>query len=194
MLNNQISPFEYVSILVSIILGLGITQLLGSFSDLLYNHKKITFYGPHSIWVLFILFLHIQDWFITYQLKDLKVWYLPQLVFVLLYPITLFTTAKMLLPSNDKEEQYNMVTFYNSQFPVIFILVSVNIFLSILFNIFLLQQTWTAQFMLITFLIIMSLFAIFKPVNKSFHFILAIIIAIASVISIIVEKNSWVIK
>lgn len=194
MLSNQISPFEYVSILVSIILGLGITQLLGSFSDLLYNHKKITFYGPHSIWVLFILFLHIQDWFITYQLKDLKVWYLPQLVFVLLYPITLFTTAKMLLPSNDKEEQYNMVTFYNSQFPVIFILVSVNIFLSILFNIFLLQQTWTAQFMLITFLIIMSLFAIFKPVNKSFHFILAIIIAVASIISIIVEKNSWVIK
>ena len=194
MLNNQISPFEYVSILVSLILGLGITQLLGSFSDLLYNHKKITFYGPHSIWVLFILFLHIQDWFITYQLKDLKVWYLPQLVFVLLYPITLFTTAKMLLPSNDKEEQYNMVTFYNSQFPVIFILVSVNIFLSILFNIFLLQQTWAAQLMLVAFLIIMSLFAIFKPVKKSFHFILAIIIAVASVISIIVEKNSWVIK
>ena len=194
MLSNQISPFEYVSILVSIILGLGITQLLGSFSDLLYNHKKITFYRPHTIWVLFILFLHIQDWFITYQLKDLKVWYLPQLVFVLLYPITLFTTAKMLLPSNEKEEQYNMVTFYNSQFPVIFILVSVNIFLSILFNVFLLQQSWTAQLMLLAFLIIMSLFAIFKPVNKSFHFILAIIIAVASVISIIVEKNSWVIK
>ena len=36
MNNNQISPFEYVSILIYIILGLGITQILSSFSDLLY--------------------------------------------------------------------------------------------------------------------------------------------------------------
>ena len=104
MNTNQISPFEYVSILVSIILGLGITQILSSFSDLLYNHKKVKFYLPHSIWVIFVLFLHIQDWFVTYQLKDKMIWELPELVFILLYPIMLFMAAKMLIPTNNDEE------------------------------------------------------------------------------------------
>ncbi len=57
--SNQISPFEYISILVSIILGLGITQILSAFTDLLYNYKKVKFYWPQLLWVLFILFLQI---------------------------------------------------------------------------------------------------------------------------------------
>ena len=108
MLSNQINPFEYVSILVSIILGLGITQILSSFSDLLYHYKTVKFYWPHTTWILFILFLHIQDWFITYQLKDKTVWRLPELLFILLYPVTLFMTAKMLLPTNENEEKANI--------------------------------------------------------------------------------------
>ncbi len=140
MINNSINPFEYVSILISIILGLGITQILSSFSDLLYHHKKVKFYSPHTLWVLFVLFLHIQDWFVTYQIKDKAAWSLPELVFILLYPITLFVAAKMLLPTNEEEERFDMKVFYFSQFPMIFLLISISILLSILFNIFFLKH------------------------------------------------------
>lgn len=191
---NQISAFEYVSILVSIILGLGITQLLSSFSDLLYNYKKVTFYWPHTIWVVFVLFLHVQDWFITYQLKDLTVWYLPQLLFVLLYPIMLFTTAKMLLPTNDSEEKLNMKHFYLSQFPIIFLLMAINILLSISFNIILLKRDFTEQALLILFLITMVVMAIKKPVSELLHGSVSILLLVATVLSILLEKNTWVIK
>ena len=36
---SAISPFEYVTILVSIILGLGITKILSSLAELLYDFR-----------------------------------------------------------------------------------------------------------------------------------------------------------
>lgn len=193
-MGNQISAFEYVSILVSIILGLGITQILSSFSDLLYRHKKIKFYWPHSIWIVFVLFLHIQDWFVTYQLKDKTLWRLPELMFVLLYPITLFTAAKMMMPTNDDEERHNMKTFYQSQFPMIFIIISVSILLSILFNYFFLDKSLIQQIPLALFFIIVSYLSIKKIQHELMHKILALILLAAVVLSVILEQDVWVIK
>ncbi|MEO8770217.1 MAG: hypothetical protein ABI402_09040 [Ferruginibacter sp.] len=194
MYNNQISAFEYVSILVSIILGLGITQILASFSDLLYDYKKIRFYWPHTCWVVFILFLHIQDWFIIYQLKDKATWHLPELFFILLYPISLFCVAKMLLSANKKEERFDMKLFYNRHFPLIFFMVAVAIFISVLFNLFILKINVLTQITLAIFLIAMIYASIKNYTNEIFHKALAIAIISGSLLSIILNENSWVIK
>lgn len=194
MFSNQISVFEYVSILISIILGLGITQILSSFSDLLYNYKKVKFYWPHSLWILFILFLHIQDWFITYQLKDKQVWHLAELMFVLLYPISLFTASKMLLPNNSNEENFEMKIFYKSQYPTIFFLVSISVIISILFNIFLLDSNLFKQSILFVFLILLIAISVLKLDKDFLHKILAVTIILGSIISIILEKDNWIIK
>ena len=194
MYNNQISAFEYVSILVSIILGLGITQVLASFSDLLYDYKKISFYWPHTCWVVFILFLHIQDWFIIYQLKDKPAWHLPELFFILLYPISLFCVAKMLLSANKKEERFDMKLFYNRHFPLIFIMVAVTIIISVLFNLLILEINVLTQVPLFIFLMAILYASIKNYTNEIFHKALAIAIITGSILSIILNENSWVIK
>ena len=194
MFSNQISPFEYVSILVSIILGLGITQILSAFSDLLYNYKKVRFYWPHTFWIVFILFLHIQDWFITYQLKDKPVWHLPELFFILLYPISLFCVAKMLLPTNEREERNDMKLFYKSQYPLLFFIVGISIFISILFNYFFLKESPLQQVPLLIFLSVMLYTAIKKVENEMLHKAIAITIISASLVSVILEENVWIIK
>jgi hypothetical protein len=194
MLSNQISAFEYVSILVSIILGLGITQILSSFSDLLYHYKEIKFYWPHSVWILFILFLNIQDWFITYQLKDKLAWSLPALFFILLYPITLFIAAKMLLPANESDKGTDMKLYYRSHYPVIFFIVGIAIFISILFNVFLLQKSWLQQVLLLLFFCLIMYISLRKVENGLLHKWMAVLVGAASVLSVILEKNVWVIK
>jgi len=190
----MISPFEYVSILVSIILGLGITQILSAFSDLLYHFKKVRFYWPHTLWVVFILFLHIQDWFITYQLRVKAVWSLPALSFVLLYPISLFLVAKMLLPTNESEEQEDMKRFYLLQFPIIFFLTSFSIISSILFNYFFLGVGWLEQAPLFLFLFAVLYMAFRKISHERLHQLLAVAILVGSLVSVILEKEFWVIK
>lgn len=194
MLNNPINPFEYVSILISIILGLGMTQLLASFSNLLYNFRKIKFYWPHTLWIIFILFLHIQDWFITYQVKNKWEWNLPELFFVLLYPITLFMVSKMLLPNNESEEKQNMKLFYKSQHPIIFFIVSICVLLSILFNLYFINESFLDQIPLAILFFIVLFLSLRKTHNEIVHNILAITLVAFSIITTIIEKDIWVIK
>jgi hypothetical protein len=194
MLNNPINPFEYVSILISIILGLGMTQLLASFSDLLYNFKKIKFYWPHTLWIVFVLFLHVQDWFITYKLKDRWTWDLPELFFVLLYPITLFMVAKLLLPTSDSEEKQNMKLFYKSQYPILFFVVSICVLISILFNLYFLNETVLHQIPLIILFLTVLFLSLRKTNSEIIHNSLAITLICFSIITTIIEKNIWVIK
>jgi len=189
-----INPFEYVSILISIILGLGITQILSAVTDLLYNYKKVRFYWPHTLWIIFVMFLHIQDWFITFQLKDKSIWYLPELLFVLLYPIILFAIAKMLLPSHEKEEGNDMKKFYFSQYPVIFFLIAISTLISILFNILLLKNSVGDQILLICFLVLMLFLSLKRVENELIHKTIIALVTLASVISVIVESEAWVIK
>lgn len=193
-MNNQISAFEYVSILVSIILGLGITQVLSSLSGLLVHFRKVRFYWPHLIWVLFILFLHVQDWFITYQLKNEQVWRLGELMFVLLYPINLYMVARVLLPDNAQEENTDMQRFYRQQYPMIFLLVGTSAFISILFNVLLLQESFLHQVPQSLLLVAMIYFSLKKPRAEILHQSIAVIIAVATLISIIYERNAWVIQ
>jgi hypothetical protein len=193
MLNNTISAFEYISILISLILGLGITQILSALADLLYHYGKVKFYWPHTLWVVFILFLHIQDWFITYQLKNKPVWHLPELIFILLYPVALFSVSKMLLPTNDKEENVNMRLFYKTQFRVIFLFMGISILLSILFNIFLLDSKPLSQWHLLLFMATLAFIAFTKNKKEWVHQSLAVSIAIGTLLSILLERNNWVI-
>ena len=194
MLSSQIGPFEYVSILISIILGLGITQLLSSYSDLLYNYKKVKFYWPHTLWILFILFLHIQDWFITYQLRNKPAWYLGELMFVLLYPITLFIISKMLVPNNANEEKLNMKMFYESQFSIIFFLVCISALISVLFNVILLDKSLMEQGLMLFLIAVLGYISYFKFQNNTVHKIIALLISVSSILSIIIEEEVWIIK
>lgn len=106
----------------------------------------------------------------------------------------LFTTAKMLLPTNDSEERYSMKMFYQSQFPIIFILMAISIFLSIMFNIILLNRNLVEQSMLILFLLIMVVMVIKKPKTELLHQGIAILLFVATILSILLEENAWVIK
>ncbi len=194
MNNNQISPFEYVSILISIILGLGITQILSSFSDLLYHYKKVRFYWPHTVWIGFVLFLHIQDWFITYQLKNKMIWNLPELLFILLYPILLYIAAKMLIPSNDDEEKFDMKAYYFSHFHIIFILIACTILLSIIFNMFYLKMVIFQQIPLIIFFVVTIFLSLKRVENELIHKILSLVLLASVIFSVVLEENFWIIK
>lgn len=191
---NQISPFEYVSILVSIILGLGITQLLTALGHLLRHYKMVRLFWPHTIWIGFILFLHIQDWFVTYQLRQKTVWTLTEVLFVLLYPIVLYIITKIILPEKGKKHIADLEEYYYSKSGIFFGLLSVAILLSILFNTLLIGNTLVSQATLFCFFgasIFLSVTAIRQPM---IHKIFAILVLIGTVVSVFLEKEEWVIR
>jgi len=191
---NAISPFEYVTILVSIILGLGITKILSSLAELLYGFKKVRFFWVHSIWVILILYIHVQEWFILYELKGYPAWKLPVFLFILLYPITLFLAASMLFPVIDKNENVDLKTFFCGNYKPLYFLFLICIVLSLAFNLWLLDVSFKQQIFLIVLMLVTSLLLLQKKLSIRMHQVFAVLLLFFAVASIIVEQNTWTIK
>ena len=193
-MGNAISPFEYVTILVSIILGLGITKILSSLAELLYDFKKVRFFWVHTIWVILILYIHVQEWFILYELKVYPAWKLPIFLFILLYPITLFLAASMLFPVIGRNENVDLKTFFCSNYKPLYFLFLICIVLSLAFNLWLLDLAFKQQIFLIVLLLITSFLLIQKKISIRTHQAYAVFLLFFAIVSIVVEQNKWIIN
>ena len=191
---NSISPFEYVTILISIILGLGITQILSSLAEILYDYKQVKFFWAHTIWVVLILYIHIQEWFILYELKDYYTWKLPVFLFVLLYPITLYLAAKMLFPVINKGQMIDLKSFFLINYRPLYLLLLICILLSLIFNIWLLNIDYEKQSFLAILFVTTSVLLFRKKLTIQAHGVFAVILLIFAVASILLEQNNWVVK
>ncbi len=60
--------FEYISVMVSIIMGLGIVRLLGSLDKVFSEHR----YWPHAVWVLTLFWLHVQNWWAFWEMRNVS--------------------------------------------------------------------------------------------------------------------------
>jgi hypothetical protein len=191
---SAISPFEYVTILVSIILGLGITKILSSLAELLYDFRRVRFFWVHSIWVVLILYIHVQEWFILYELKDYPSWKLPVFLFILLYPITLFLAANMLFPVIDKNQNVDLKIFFCSNYKPLYFLFLICILLSLTFNLWLLDVAFKEQIFLMALLLITSFLLMQNKISIRTHQAYAVFLLFFAIVSIVVEQNTWTIK
>jgi hypothetical protein len=131
------TPFEYVSVLLSIILGLGITVLLTGVAEIIRNWKNVTLYWPYLVWIPVVFVLHLQEWWVTYSLRSEMEWTLLHFMFISSYPIVLFVLANLLFPRKwsrrgiDLREYYfaNSAKFFGSAFVLSFISFMQNYFL-----------------------------------------------------------------
>lgn len=91
-------PFSYLSVLVSIILGLGITQLLTGLGRLLGARARVRWYWPAVAWIGLLLVVHVQAWWAMFELRAHAGWTFLTFLVVLLLPILLYLAAALLLP------------------------------------------------------------------------------------------------
>ena len=190
----MISPFEYVAVLISIILGLGITQILTGIADLFHKSEKVKLYWPHTLWMLLVLFLHVQEWWVMYELKDFTQWRLPTFLFIMLYPINLFLLARMLFPTSLKGKVIDLKVFYLKKYRKLFILFILLGVLSVLYNVLILNLSILTQS--IQGLIILCFVGITIKENQQewIHKSLAVIITLIMVVSILIEWDVWLIN
>ena len=90
--------FEYLAVLISIILGLGITQLLSGFGRWLEQRSAFRAYAPSILWATILLVLHVQTWWSMFGMRHQAHWTFLQFGVVLLQPIILFLLATLVLP------------------------------------------------------------------------------------------------
>ena len=94
--------FAHLSILLSIILGLGITELLAGFARLIEHRRATAVYGPVIAWATLLLVAHVQTWWTIFGLRTLEQWTFLKFSAVLLQPITLYLLSVLAFPRSGK--------------------------------------------------------------------------------------------
>lgn len=92
-------PFDYLSVLISIVLGLGITQILQGFAGWLGQRDRLRPYSPAVLWAITLLVAHIQTWWSMYGLRLADEWTFLQFAAVLMQPAVLYMLSTLVLTS-----------------------------------------------------------------------------------------------
>lgn len=103
--------FEYIVVLVSVILGLGVTHLATGATKLIQNRDVVRFYMPHAIWTLNILVYILLIWWAMFWWNGHTDWYAYEYLFIASYAIALFFLAAMLYP-HDMEKNIDIRAYF----------------------------------------------------------------------------------
>ena len=183
------SPFEYVIVLVSIILGLGITTILTGVAELIKHRGSVSIYPPYFIWIVLVFVMHIHEWWESYWLKSITEWKLPMFLFVISYPIGLYILAHLLFPSEIRNG-LSTRDFYLKIYPRIFISVMVLIVLSIIHNLFIGGYMLKDQILHFTLLAIMTYLVSTKIRNSFVHYFISLLLLAVMLTSLFLLQDS----
>ena len=96
--------FSYLSVLLSIILGLAITQILKGFRGILLARARVRVYWPVLAWAVLLLLIAVQSWWTMFGLRNIHEWSFLGFSVVLAQTITLYMLAAIVFPDFFDEQ------------------------------------------------------------------------------------------
>jgi hypothetical protein len=124
-------PFSYLSVLLSIILGLGLTQILTAMGRLIRARRRVIPSGPPLVWAGLLLVIYVQVWWSMFGLRERAAWTFLEFFVVLLQTITLYMTAALVLPETAGDEGTDLGEHYERHAPWFFGFVGATVAVSI---------------------------------------------------------------
>lgn len=183
------SPFEYVIVLISIILGLGITTILTGVAEMIKQTSLKNLFAPYIIWVALVFVVHLQEWWVVYELKTVQVWTLHMLLFILLSPINLYIMAHLLFPT-ALSRNFTSSEYYLAHFPKLFIATICLAILSIVHNLALLGLPIHTQVPHLVAIVVLSTMVTTKTKNMLIHIAVSILLLITLLVSLGLEHRT----
>jgi hypothetical protein len=90
--------FSYLSVLLSIILGLAIAQVLQGYRSILLARGRVRHSVPVIIWSLLLLLIFAQAWWASFGLRNRHEWDFLSFTAILLQMVLLYMLSALVLP------------------------------------------------------------------------------------------------
>ena len=90
--------FNYLAVMVSIVVGLGLTQLFAGIGNFVQIRRRVRFYWLHTSWVFLLVFLHLHMWWSFWVLRQVADWNYGTFAYVLIGPACLVIASHILIP------------------------------------------------------------------------------------------------
>jgi hypothetical protein len=135
--------FSYLSVLISIILGLAVTQVLQGFRSLMLARSRVRTYWPALVWAVLVLVICVQVWWAMFDLSQRPAarWTFLDFSLVLLQTTPLYLLAGLALPDVDIERGLDLREHYYAHHRWFFSLLVLLSLISIL-KVRVLTNTW----------------------------------------------------
>jgi hypothetical protein len=115
--------FEYLSVLISIILALGMTRVLAGVGEMLQARSRRRVYWVHAIWIINVFLYLVVAWWIFYRWRNQQPWTFFLFIFVLISPTLLYLASLLLFPrEGDVDSAVDYKTHYYANHRAFFIL------------------------------------------------------------------------
>lgn len=105
-------PFEYVSVIISVVIGLGVSQLLTGVVELVKSRERVRFYWLYLLWVVLTFMGHIFLWWMLWSLRGLKVWNFFSFLLLLSEPMLLYAIAAFMIPKLSPDAHVDLREYF----------------------------------------------------------------------------------
>jgi hypothetical protein len=106
------TPFEYLAVLISIVLGLGVTELLAGLQRLAHARERVRFHWLPLAWSGLVFVTLVQWWWAAFGLRHQGEWNFFSFLLVLLVPVLLYLAAALVLPAERHEGRCDLREHY----------------------------------------------------------------------------------
>lgn len=104
--------FGYLSVIVSVIIGLSITQLLQGIGQVINARDRVRIYWPAMGWAVLLLLIDVQAWWAMFGYRNRHNWTFIQFTIVLFEAIMLYLLAAIALPNIPNEGEIDLRSKY----------------------------------------------------------------------------------
>jgi hypothetical protein len=108
-----VDAFSYLSVLLSIILGLGLTQLLTAAGRLIRHRDRVHADWLPLLWATVLLVVYVQAWWAMFGMRSVRDWTFVSFLVVLAQTTTLYMMAALILPEQVEEARVDLAAHYD---------------------------------------------------------------------------------
>jgi hypothetical protein len=90
--------FNYVAVLISIVLGLGVTRVLSGLSDAIQAGNRQRAYWIRTLWLINAFTMLLLSWWVFYRWRTAPEWTVFLFFWVTLFPTLLYLACSVLAP------------------------------------------------------------------------------------------------
>jgi hypothetical protein len=141
----QMSPFEFVTIFCSLILGLALSHILRAVTDLYEIRDRVKTYWLNSLWVVTVTMWSVYAWWGLWELSiDLNEWHYAQYWFLVTNLASIYFFTTLVLPKATDTGEIDLEKHYYSVHQAFFSIVAFSLFTSSAVNYSLFDQPMMA--------------------------------------------------
>ena len=129
------SPFEFITIFCSLILGLALTHIFRAVSDLYEIRERVKMYWLNSLWVVTVIMWSIHHWWGLWKLSiDMDLWHYSQYWFLVMNLASIYFFTTLVLPKAIDEGEIDLEVHYYSVHKAFFSIIAFSLFTSSAIN------------------------------------------------------------